>query len=289
MSSNPLGAVGVFDSGVGGLSVWREIVALLPGEDTIYFADQAHCPYGARSLQEVQALAEAIVRFLLGQGAKLIVVACNTASAAALYHLRGRFDVPIVGMEPAVKPAAQRTASGKVGVMATPATFEGEPFARLMQRFARDVAVIQRVCPGLVERIEAGQLDGPEVESLLQSCLRPLVDEGIDVLVLGCTHYPFLRSAIERVVGPGVEVIDPAPAVARQVRRVLARRGLLNPRPGQQGRHILYTSGAVQPFADIVERLVGKRGEVRRAEWAAGVLTPAADTGSGLGRDSLSD
>jgi glutamate racemase len=231
--------IGVFDSGVGGLSVWREIVALLPSEGTIYFADQSHCPYGSRPLLEIRALAEAIVCF---------------------HHLRERFDVPIVGMEPAVKPAAQRTASGKVGVMATPATFEGEPFARLMGRFARDVEVIRQVCPGLVERIEAGQLEGPEVEALLRNCLQPLVDEGVDVLVLGCTHYPFLRPAIEQVVGPGVEVIDPAPAVARQVRRVLARQGLLRPRQGK-GRHAFYTSGAVKPFAALVERLMGERRE----------------------------
>ena len=278
MSNEPRRAIGVFDSGLGGLSVWREIATLLPGEDTIYFADQAHCPYGRRPLAEIQTLAETIVRFLLGQGAKLIVVACNTASAAALYHLRERFDVPLVGMEPAVKPAAARTLSGKVGVMATPATFQGAPFARLMRRFASDVKVIRRVCPGLVERIEAGQLEGPEIETLLRSCLQPLLDEGVDVLVLGCTHYPFLRAAIERVVGPGVEVIDPAPAVARQVQRVLARRGLLNTRQGQ-GQHVFYTSGAVEPFADMVERLVGERGEVRQAEWMAGILTPAAGTG----------
>lgn len=278
MNEDARRVIGVFDSGVGGLSVWREIVALLPSEHTIYFADQSHCPYGSRPLLEIRALAEAIVRFLLGQGAKLIVVACNTASTAALYHLRERFDVPIVGMEPAVKPAAQRTASGKVGVMATPATFEGEPFARLMGRFARDVEVIRQVCPGLVERIEAGQLEGPEVEALLRNCLQPLVDEGVDVLVLGCTHYPFLRPAIEQVVGPGVEVIDPAPAVARQVRRVLARQGLFNPHQGR-GRHVFYTSGLAESFLAMLEKLVGQRGEVRRAEWAAGELTPAAGTG----------
>lgn len=266
MNSDPGRVIGVFDSGVGGLSVWREIVALLPNEDTIYFADQAHCPYGSRPLHEIRALAEAIVCFLLDQGAKLIVVACNTASTAALYHLRERFDVPIVGMEPAVKPAAQRTASGKVGVMATPATFEGEPFARLMGRFARDVEVIRQVCPGLVERIEAGQLEGPEVEALLRNCLQPVVDEGVDVLVLGCTHYPFLRPAIEQVVGPGVEVIDPAPAVARQVRRVLARQGLFNPQQGR-GRHVFYTSGSAESFLAMLEKLVGQRGEVRMAKW----------------------
>ena len=162
--------------------------------------------------------------------------------------------------------------------MATPATFQGEPFARLMRRFASDVQVIRRVCPGLVERIEAGELEGPGIESLLRSYLQPLVDEGVDVLVLGCTHYPFLRAAIERVVGPRVEVIDPAPAVARQVQRVLTRQGLLNPRRGK-GQHVFYTSGAVGPFTAMVERLVGERGEVRQVEWAAGEFTLATGTG----------
>jgi glutamate racemase len=256
----------VYDSGIGGLSVWREIVSLLPGENTIYVADQAHCPYGERSLQEIQRLSKGIVRFLLGQGAKLVVVACNTASAAALYALRQRFDVPIVGMEPAVKPAAERTISGKVGVMATTATYEGEPFARLMQRFSTSVQVVQRVCPWLVERVEAGQLDGPDTVAAVRACLQPLLDEGVDVLVLGCTHYPFLRPVIERVMGPGVEVIDPAPAVARQVRRVLVREDLLQV-SAAGGQHVFFTAGGLQPFETMLGRVVGHRGEVRIARW----------------------
>lgn len=261
------GSIGIFDSGVGGLSIWSHIVELLPSEDTIYFADQIHCPYGARSMDEIRRLSEAIVAFLIEQGADLIVVACNTASAAALYHLRRTFPVPVVGMEPALKPAVERSASGRVGVMATPATFEGEPFARLMDRFGQDAVVLRRVCPGLVSEIEAGRIEGPEVQAALESCLRPMLDEGIDVLALGCTHYPFVRKEIEKLVGPRVQVIDPAPAVARQVSRVREGQGKAAHSPAPR-QHLFYTSGDCSAFSAMLARLLGREGEVRRARWS---------------------
>lgn len=288
------GFIGVFDSGVGGLSVWREIARQLPRESTLYLADQAHVPYGSRELAQVRAFSTAIVRFLLEQGAKIVVVACNTASAAALHHLRGVFpDIPIVGMEPAVKPAAERTRNGVVGVIATPATFQGELFASLVERYAEDVQVLTQVCPGLVEAVETGALDTPQTEALLRQCLTPLVEAGADQLVLGCTHYPFLLPVIERVVGTGRAVIDPAPAVARQVGRVLAQRGSEAPsapttrperrRPGGrlegiQGHtdhHVFFTSGDVAPFSATVERLlpaIGAGIEVRAVRWRGGRL-----------------
>jgi len=258
--------IGVFDSGVGGLSVLREILRQLPCENTIYFADAAHLPYGPRPLQEVQRFSVGITRFLLDRGAKLIVVACNTASAASLYHLRERFSVPIVGMEPAVKPAVERTRARKVGVIATKATFQGELFARLVERFATNVQIFTQVCPGLVEQVEAGLLNGRETEEMLRRYLSPLVEAGIDSLVLGCTHYPFLKHAIERVVGPQVAVIDPSPAVARQVGRVLAREGLLNRGPGE-GKRLFYTSGEPRALARMLKRLLGREGEVRGVRW----------------------
>ncbi|MEA3459151.1 MAG: glutamate racemase [Chloroflexota bacterium] len=257
-------AIGVFDSGVGGLSVMKEIAKLLPCEDIIYFADSIHCPYGARSREEIQRLSHSIVRFLLDQGAKLIVVACNTASAVALSHLRATFSVPIVGMEPAVKPAALATRSGKVGVIATQVTFQGELFARLIERFAADVDVYTQVCPGLVERVETGLLNDPKTEELLRTYLRPMLEAGIDSLVLGCTHYPFLRRAIERIVSPGVRVVDPSLAVARQTKWVFEREGLGG---CGKGVRIFYTSGDPQRFAKMVERLTGERSEVRGAQW----------------------
>jgi len=250
------GVIGVFDSGVGGLSVWREIVHRLPHEDIVYLADQAHVPYGSRRLSEVQALSADIARFLLDEGAKIIVVACNTASAAALHSLRRTFPaVPFVGMEPAVKPAVERTGSGVVGVIATPATFQGELFASLIARYAGDTRVLTQVCPGLVEAVEAGALDTLETEGLLRACLKPLVEAGVDQLVLGCTHYPFLRPVIERVVGPGVAVIDPASAVARQTAQVLVQRGLGADRD-RAGAHLFCTSGDVAAFAAMIKRLL---------------------------------
>ncbi|MGC9395265.1 MAG: glutamate racemase [Anaerolineae bacterium] len=247
--------IGVFDSGVGGLSVWREIVRQLPAEDTVYFADQAHIPYGERPLDEVRRLSENVTRFLLGQGAKLIVVACNTASGAALHALRETFtNVPFVGMEPGVKPAVEHTRTGIVGVIATAATFQGDLFAGLVQRFGEGFDIHTQACPGLVEAVEAGALDTPKTEALLRRYLTPLLDAGIDQLVLGCTHYPFLSPAIKRIVGPEVTIIDPAPAVARQAGRVLAQRDLLAP-AGQLGRHRFYTSGDPVTFSAMVRAL----------------------------------
>jgi glutamate racemase len=190
--------IGIFDSGVGGLSVLRVIRERLPAQAVLYLADQAHVPYGPRPMEEVYAFSEAITRYLLGQGARLIVVACNTASAAALYPLRAAFpDIPFVGMEPAVKPAAEVTHSGVVGVLATPATFQGALYASVVERFASGVTVLQDVCPGLVGRIEAGDLDGPQTRAILEKALRPMLARGMDTVVMGCTHYPFVIPVIQ--------------------------------------------------------------------------------------------
>ncbi|MBN1954552.1 MAG: glutamate racemase [Anaerolineae bacterium] len=259
--------IGVFDSGVGGLSVWREIVQQLPQCDTVYVADQAHVPYGSRAVEQVRGFAESISRFLLCEGAQVIVVACNTASAAALQHLRACMPAtPFVGMEPAVKPAAENTRTGVVGVIATPATFQGELFASLLERFASDVTVLTQICPGLVEAVEANKLDTPATKTSLRECLAPLLAAGIDQLVLGCTHYPFLRPAIAEIAGPAVQIIDPAPAVARQTGRVLRQN---NPRiAGQQtGQHTFYTSGAPGPFAARVQQLTGLQERVQAVRW----------------------
>ncbi len=272
---NDSGFIGVFDSGVGGLSVWREVVRHLPHEDTLYLADQRHVPYGVRSLDEVRAFAEGITRFLIAQGAKIIVIACNTASAAALHDLRRIFpEVPFVGMEPAVKPAAERSQNGIVGVIATEATFQGELFASLLERYASDVDVLTQVCPGLVDAVESGALDAPETEALLQTCLTPLVEAGIDQLVLGCTHYPFLRPTIQRVVSDNIAIIDPAPAVARQTGRVLARRGLAAAQT-RTGHHRFCTSGDPGAFGKLLDRLIPpdqERRAVQRLQWRAGQI-----------------
>jgi len=247
--------IGVFDSGVGGLSVLREIVRLLPYEDVLYVADTANCPYGPRPLQEIRELSYAVARFLVGRGAKLVVVACNTASAAALRWLRRQFDVPFVGMVPAVKPASMQTHTGVVGVLATPATVQGDLYAEVVQRFARGVRVIQSTGTGLVEAVEAGRWEGPETEALLRYHLEPLMAAGVDAIVLGCTHYPFLTPLIRRLVGPEVAILDPGPAVARQTARVLREGGLLAQRK-RPGRRQYFTSGDVARFAELVQRLM---------------------------------
>ncbi|MFZ5903880.1 MAG: glutamate racemase [Chloroflexota bacterium] len=259
--------IGVFDSGVGGLSVLRAMRAQMPAEEVIYFGDQGHVPYGPRPMEQIQGFSEGITRFLLARGAKLIVVACNTASAAALQYLRKTFpDVPFVGMEPAVKPAAEHTHSGKVGVLATPATFQGALYASVVERFANGVELLQSTCPGLVQQIEQGNLDGSETRGILEDALLPMLEKGIDTVVLGCTHYPFVIPLIQRIVGESVRVIDPAPSVARQAGRLLEANGMKNPNEAR-GRVQFYTSGDAGALASLLPTLLGESGEVKRVRW----------------------
>lgn len=254
-------SIGIFDSGVGGLSVLRQIRAQLPGHPVIYFADQAHVPYGPRPLEEVRGFSVAITRFLIEQGARLIVVACNTASAAALKHLREIFpNIPFVGMEPAVKPAAEQTQSGVVGVLATPATFQGALYASVVERFARGVTILQDTCPGLVKQIEKGNLQGEETRAILTRALHPMLAQGADTIVMGCTHYPFVIPLIEEIIQTypahhAVRVIDPAPAVARQVRRVLSANGL-TARAQSAIRLRFITSGDPPTFKQMLHLLM---------------------------------
>jgi len=266
------GPIGVFDSGVGGLTVLGEIRRRLPGEDILYLADQAHVPYGPRSKAQVKGFSEGIVQFLLGRGAKLIVVACNTASAAALSFLRRNFpEVPFVGMEPAVKPAAERTVSGVVGVLATPATFQGELYHRTVERFARDVTVLQHTCPGLVEEIELGRIRSQGTRDILEGALEPMLNRGVDKIVLGCTHYPFVIPVIKEIVGPEVQVIDPAPAVARQVVRMLEERELCRER--RRGGRVTYlTSGDPAELGQVLTNLTGAESRPAALSWMGGEL-----------------
>lgn len=226
--------IGVFDSGVGGLSVLREIRAQLPHEDALYIADQSFAPYGSRTLEEVRSRSIEVSRQLLQMGAKLIVVACNSASAAALHELRAEFpDVPFVGMEPALKPAAEHTDRGVIGVLATSATFQGKLYASVLDRHASDVQVHQVAGERLATLVEEGRFE--EAKSDLESLLRPMLTAGIDTLVLGCTHYPFLDRQLRDVVGPDVRLVDPAPAIARQTGRMLDELDLRNDAGGDVG------------------------------------------------------
>jgi glutamate racemase len=269
MSATP---IGVFDSGVGGLSVLRAMRQQLPHESIIFVADQAHVPYGPRPLVEVRQFSEAITRYLLAQGAKLMVVACNTASAAALHDLRETFpQIPFVGMEPAVKPAVEQTKSGVVGVLATPATFQGDLYASVLERFATDVTILQDTCPGLVSQIEAGELDTPKTRAILEKALAPMKAQGVDRVVMGCTHYPFVIPLIEEIAGPQVKVIDPAPAVARQVGRLLDSHGLRA--ANELGGNVRYlTTGDAPELQALLPRLMSERGIVLPLHWVKSEL-----------------
>jgi glutamate racemase len=249
--------IGVFDSGVGGLSVLRHLRELVPERDVAYAADTAWCPYGPRPANVVRQRAEVMTRALIGRGAVEIVVACNSASTAALAYLRSRFpEVPFVGMEPAVKPAAAQTQTGAIGVLATATTAKGETLAQLVDRFGRGVAVHVAVPEGLVELVEEGRGDSPEADALLRPIMDEFAAQRVDVIVLGCTHYPFARAAIERLAGPGVTVIDPAPAVARQAVRVLAEVSSGYRPTDVVGRLAFLTSGEPAELRRAVERLM---------------------------------
>ena len=259
--------IGIFDSGVGGLSVLRAMRAQMPEESVIYFGDQGHIPYGPRPMKQIRDFCEAITEFLLEKDAKIIVVACNTASAAALKYLREKFpDVQFVGMEPAVKPAAEQTSTGKVGVLATPATFQGALYASVVERFANGVELFQNTCTGLVQEIERGNLNGIETRRILDNALLPMLEKNIDTVVLGCTLYPFVIPLVQEIVGEKVRVIDPAPAVAKQVKRLLEANGMKSPMSAR-GEVKFYTSGELTLLKSILPKLLGEDGVVDRVEW----------------------
>jgi glutamate racemase len=264
----PKNTIGIFDSGVGGLSVLREIRNQVPDSPIIYFGDQFHVPYGQRELDEVYSLSRVITQFLLNLGAGIIVVACNTASAAALYPLREEFQgIPFVGMEPAVKPAAEKTHSGKVGVLATPATFQGKLYNSVVERFAKNVKIYQNTCSGLVQEIEKGNFSGIETRNILENALYPMLENEIDSIVLGCTHYPFVIPLIKEIVGPDVTVIDPGPAVAKQTMRILSKD--IDPGANKNKNNtILLTSGSIKEFKNFINLIDINNYEIHQVKWS---------------------
>lgn len=244
--------IGVFDSGVGGLSILAEIRRLLPRADLAYVADHAGAPYGVRSLAEVEQRSRIVADWLIDRGSQIVTIACNTASAAALHPLRAAHpDVAFVGMEPAMKPASQTTRRRKVGVVATAATFQGTLFSSVADRFAAGVEVLTAACPRWVELVEAGQTEGAEVEQAVRECLAPMIEAGIDVLVLACTHYPALTRTMIRVLGPTVTLIDPGPAVARQAARQAEDRGVHS----GSGITEIMSTGDMAPLVAMARRL----------------------------------
>ena len=220
--------VGVFDSGIGGLSVLHEIHALLPHENLIYVGDSAHAPYGDRSADYVRKRSQQIADFLLDQGVKTIVIACNTATAEAASLLRETLDVPVIGMEPAIKPAAQLSKSGIIGVLATQRTINSERLLGLTERYASNKKVLAQACPGLVEQVESGDLGSDTTLKLLRKYIGPLLEKGADALILGCTHYPFLLPAIRKITGDKIDILETGRPVALHLQRILQQNLLLN-------------------------------------------------------------
>lgn len=254
--------VGVFDSGVGGLSVLAEIRQLLPAETLHYIADCGHIPYGEKTPAFIRERCQLIAARLHAQGAKALVVACNTATVAAVADLRERYPRwPIVGMEPAVKPAAAATRNGRVGVLATTGTLQSAKFAALLDRFALGVQVVTQPCPGLVEQVERGDLHGPETRRLLQGFLEPLLTAECDTLILGCTHYPFLRPLLAELVPPEIILVDTGAAVARRLQSLLARDARLA--RGPAGLTRIWTSGEPADLEAVLPQLWPAGAEVK--------------------------
>lgn len=230
--------IGILDSGIGGLSVLNEIRQTLPNESIVYFGDTAWCPYGARDADEIQRRVFAITDFLLSKDCKLIVIACNSATIAAVEALRSSYPVPFVGMEPGIKPATANTRTGVVGVLATEASLAGEKFHRLINDHGEGVTIITRPCPNFVKLVEDGDLNSPRARAIVEEEVMPLIRAKADVLVLGCSHYPFLRPLIEEIAGPKVTVMDTGLAVAHRVNHFIA--GDLT---GAQPSYDIFTSG----------------------------------------------
>lgn len=249
--------IGILDSGVGGLSVWREIISLLPNETTIYIADQKNIPYGTKTAKEIHRLARKLVTFFLQRKVKLIVIACNVMTVTSIEKLRQDFpDIPIVGTVPVIKLAAKVSQKKKTGILSTMTTAKSEYQKKLIQDFANDCEVLNRGTDTLVPLIEIGAIEGKKIENILQAELLPFHRAGVDCLVLGCTHFPLLKKQIERIVGKDVLVLDSGAAIARQVRRVLENNNTLSAR--NNASYTWYTTGDAKQFATVAKKLLGK-------------------------------
>ncbi len=253
--------IGIFDSGLGGLTIWKEIRTLLPHEDCYYLADSKHAPYGDKPSEEIIRLSVKNTKFLLARRCKLIVVACNTATTNAISFLREHYDVPFIGIEPAIKPAALHTNTGKVGVLATKGTLSSSLFHHTTRNHAAGITVIDQIGTGLVPLIEAGQARSGETKALLSKYLRPMLEAGVDQIVLGCTHYPFLIPLLEELLPEHINILDCGMAVARQTQRVLSENELLNP-SSKPGTHQFYTNKSPEILKDMLAYL-GAKGEAR--------------------------
>ena len=253
--------IAVFDSGVGGISVLKHIHALLPNEQLIYIADSKYAPYGNKTPAEIQSRCFEIADFLVAKKAKALVVACNTATAAAIDAMRDKYDLPIIGMEPAVKPAAEASRNGIIGVLATTGTLKSAQFAALLESYGRNVKVVTQACVGLVECVERGELNDAATKALIQQYTAPLLAEGADAIVLGCTHYPFVKDVIREIVGADISLIDTGSAVAKQLKRQLEEKGLLS--SSQKIAEVTFSTNSEAANAQqVIEALWGKAAHV---------------------------
>lgn len=248
INTNP---IGLFDSGIGGSSIWNAIHELMPYEDTIYLADSKNAPYGQKSKDEIIALSEKNTEFLLNQNAKIIVVACNTATTNAIKELRSKYNVPFIGIEPAIKPAALHSQTQKIGILATKGTLSSELFNKAVELY-QDTKIIEQVGHGLVELIEDGAIESPEMSRLLHSYLEPMIEENIDYLVLGCSHYPYLIPQIQKILPAGIRIIDSGEAVARQTQKILEEKVGFN-NQDRLSKNTFYTNGDPKVLSNILD------------------------------------
>ncbi len=247
-------AIGIFDSGIGGLSIWKEIISLLPNEHTIYLADGKNAPYGQKSKEKIIEFCIKNTELLLAKGCKVIVVACNTATTNAIDYLRKNYDIPFIGIEPAIKPAALQTQTNAIGILATKGTLSSALFNETSDKFASNITVIEQVGEGLVPLIEANKIYTPEMELLLKKYLYPMLKQHIDYLVLGCSHYPFLIPQIRKIIGDNVSIIDSGEAVARQTKHILSVHRLLNT-TSTKAQHQLYCNAHLKTLQQVAAPL----------------------------------
>lgn len=249
--------IGIFDSGVGGLTVWKELVNSLPNESIIYYADNNNCPYGPKSKEEIIELSSRVVDFLITKKCKTIIVACNTATAAAIEYLRSNYPIPLIGIEPAVKPAALNSKTKSIAILATEGTFNGKLYLETSQKYAKDIELNVKVGDKLVDIVENGLVDDAETENHLSQLVEPLIEKNIDHLVLGCTHYPFLTEKLKKVLPDNVEIVDPAPAVVKQTSRVLEQLSLINTE-NTSPTYEFYSSGETKILKQLLKEITDK-------------------------------
>lgn len=247
--------IGFFDSGIGGTSIWKEVVKLVPNENTIYLADSKNAPYGEKSSEEIIALSVKNTEFLLSKGCKLIIVACNTATTNAIDYLRKNYTIPFIGIEPAIKPAALLSKTGAIGILATKGTLSSKLFEKTTKEYTKNITTIEQDGEGLVPLIEEGKLNSPEINELLSTYLKPMLKFNIDHLVLGCTHYPYLIPQIKKIIGENVTIIDSGQAVAKQTKSVLEKRNLLSTST-IKSRHQFYSNAKTKVLKEILSDVI---------------------------------